>query len=245
MKKMTGLKMMVLGLMAAGAMTATASAQTGESQPEKVSPLIVLGTSQVSNATFGTFLPVLMNDIIHSRDEKNNISFELFTPEDGTPDMLSVERWTDRAGFDAHLAYPYVQTFIEKVPSALRKGGTQSALFMRDLSPVPEQAIPSPQTTRNSLTVFMIKPTALASVIDATLKTAEAARATHGNLRYDVFQDISQPRRLAIFQRWVSSDALEAWNLQDAAKSYEAFLADSRETPASPQLWRPVKDIGR
>ncbi|WP_181964262.1 putative quinol monooxygenase [Klebsiella variicola] len=41
------------------------------------------------------------------------MSFELFTPEDGSPDLLSVERWTDKAGFEAHLAFPYVKTFIE------------------------------------------------------------------------------------------------------------------------------------
>ncbi|WP_181964261.1 putative quinol monooxygenase [Klebsiella variicola] len=115
---------------------------------------------------------------------------------------------------------------------------------MRDLSPVPEQTIASPRMTRNSLTVFMIKPATLDRVIQATLRTAETARAADGNLRYDFFQDISEPQRLAIFQRWESSDALESWRHQDPVKVYEAFLTDSREAPAGP-LWRPVKDIGR
>lgn len=123
MKILTGLKMTVLGLLAACSMAAVAS----DRGSEQVSPMIVLGTSQVSHTTYNTFLPVLMNDIIHSRDEKNNISFELFTPEDGTPDLLSIERWTNHTGFEAHLAFPYVKTFIETFPPALRKGGTQSA----------------------------------------------------------------------------------------------------------------------
>ncbi|SXF99583.1 Uncharacterised protein [Klebsiella variicola] len=68
MKTLTKLKMTVMGLLAAFAITAAPSDRSSE-RHEQVSPLIVLGTSQVSQATYDTFLPVLMNDIIHSRDE--------------------------------------------------------------------------------------------------------------------------------------------------------------------------------
>jgi quinol monooxygenase YgiN len=196
--------------------------------------------SPISEKSYETFLPILLDDVVKSRREKGNISFELFEPEDGKKDLLSVERWKDRAAFEKHIEFPYVKAFLEHLPAALRDGEKQTAIFMKDLSSTTAKPIPSPQTTKNIISVLSVKQESVATVVNALLDVAKAARSEDGNLVYDVYQDISDPRRLVVFQRWATPGAFDAHRRQASQKELNESL-----TQPTREIWRAVRDIGR
>jgi quinol monooxygenase YgiN len=208
------------------------------------SPLVILGTPPISQESYETFLPILLDDVVKTRLEEGNISFELFEPEDGKKDLLSVERWKNRAAFEKHIEFPYVKAFLEHLPTALREGEEQVAIFMKDLLPTTAKPIASPQTTKNIISVISVKQESVESVIKALLDVAKAARSEDGNLVYDVFQDISNASRLVVFQRWAASDAYAAHRGQAKQRELDDLLAKSLTQP-NREIGRVVRDIGR
>lgn len=214
------------------------------SGPDAESPLVVLGMSPISEKSYETFLPILLEDAVKSRLEEGIISWDLFQPEDGKKDLLALERYKNRAAFEKHLEASYVKAFLEHIPAAVRDGEEQAAIFMKDLLPTAAKPIPSPQTTKNIISVLSVKQESVATVVKTLLDVAKAARSEDGNLVYDVFQDISDPRRLVVFQRWATPDAYDAHRGQASQEKLNDLLEKSLTQPTR-EIWRAVRDIGR
>jgi quinol monooxygenase YgiN len=220
------------------------AASTAGSDPNAGLPLVILGRTPVTEKAYQTFLPVLLDDVRKSRDEAGNTSFDLFLPEDGKKDLLSIERWKNRAAFEKHVEFPYVTAFLASLPAVVRGGEEQTAIFMRDLSPTATKPIPAPQATKNIIAVISVKQDSVEPVTKALLEAANAARSKDGSLGYDVFQDISDSRRLVVFQRWATPGAYEAHRGQENQARLNDLLEKSLSQPTS-EIWRAVKDIGR
>lgn len=214
------------------------------SGPAADAPLVVLGISPISDQSFAGFLPILLEDAVQSRREEGILSWDLFQPEDGKKDLLAVERYRNRATFDKHLEKPYVKAFIENIPTAVRGGEAQSAIFMNDLLPATSKPIPSPRTTKNIIAVLSVRQEAMVPVIKALLEVAQAARRENGNLVYDLSQEIAAPHRLVVFQRWETPQAYEAHRRQARLVALDQLLAKSLTQPDR-EPWRAVRDIGR
>jgi quinol monooxygenase YgiN len=208
------------------------------------SPLVVLGMSPVSEKSYETILQILLEDAVQSRREEGILSWDLFQPEDGKKDLLAMERYKNRATFDQHIEKPYVKVFIETIPTAVREGEEQAAIFMKDLLPATSKPIPSPQTTKNIIMVLPLQQESAEPVIKALLDVAKAARRENGNLVYNVSQEIEAPHRLVVFQRWTTSQAYEAHRRQARVVALDKLLTKSLPQPDH-EIWRAVRDMGR
>lgn len=214
-----------------------------EKSLETDSPLVVLGMSPVNQKSYDTILKILLEDAKHSRRETGILSWDLFQPEDGKMDLLAMERYQNRTIFEQHIEKPYVKVFIETIPTAVREGEAQAAIFMKDLLPATSKPISSPLTTKNIIAVLPLRQESAESVIPALLNVATAARQEQGNLVYNVSQEIESPHRIVVFQRWETSQAYDAHQRQASVVALDKLL-----TTALPQshheIWRAVRDIG-
>ncbi|WP_069865845.1 putative quinol monooxygenase [Pseudomonas citronellolis] len=210
---------------------------------EAASPLVVLGRSPLRADSYDNILDILLEDAAQSRHEEGVLSWDLFQPEDGTRDLFAVERYKDRATFDRHLQAPYVKVFLDNIDAAVREGEEQSAIFMKALLPTASKPILSPQTTKNLISVLSVKPESMPMTMESLLAVARAARHEEGNLVYDVFQELSAPHRLVVFQRWETSNAYAKHCQQTRQKQLDALLIRVLTQPHQ-EIWMGVRDIG-
>jgi len=208
--------------------TATAIAALGLFSPafaetpktvEAFSVLPVIGSAQHD------FLEVMNKNVVASRKEQGNLSFDAFVNEDGKPGVFVFERWSNQAAIDAHMKTPNLKAVGAAVPKATN--GDPTVYWLQEVPQIPAAPAKHVETPRNVVVIFTTTDKTRAAFLDAMAKLTPNARAAKGNEGFNIFQVKGQPDQFMVVERW------------DNVKDHEAHLA----APYSKDFDKAVKGL--
>jgi autoinducer 2-degrading protein len=91
--------------------------------------------------------------------------------------------------------------------------------------------------------MIQVKPDAISTFIDATVKNHEASVKEPGNLRFDVLQDSDDPCRFMLYEAYESEDAARAHKKTPHYSAWKKTVEDWMQKPREGIPYTVIKPL--
>lgn len=198
----------------------------------KARPVILLVHIPLKQGDFSDFLTVMHANVKGSRQETGNGSFNVFQPEDGSPDLYLVENWKSQPALDIHNGTQHLNAVKTAFQTAGRSGEPMAIDRLTEISPkAPDKPDVSPETTRNVIVVIHAKPETRQKIKKVLLGVVKPSRGAPGNLVFDVYQEQANQNAFVLVERWVNVAAHEAHLAQPYNRPMKDLFATALSQP--------------
>ncbi len=87
-----------------------------------------------------------------------------------------------------------------------------------------------------------IKAERLQQVIDAAITMSRATREEAGCIEYGFYQDLEDPNRLHVFEKWESGEALSAHFAMPHMATFQAVIGDAIDGPVAARRYEVASE---
>ena len=187
--------------------------------------ILIQGSIAVAKADFPSLVEVFAQHVANSRCEPGNLSFDMFCPEDGSPNLLFVERWRDHAAIDAHFSMPSLADlggFLDRL-GAIRS----PAPFYAQVPPYGDSMRRLPTShvgSRNVLANLTVAADRVGEFQEAWQELVPHSRDAKGNAVLELYKSVSDPCAYFLFERWDTAGDHEKVLAAPATKQFEKRL---------------------
>lgn len=201
-----------------------------------------LGIIKTKPGTWNTYLPIMLHNVKSSRNEKGNISFTLYQPEDGAEVGIWLERWNNQAALENHFTYDYLKAVRKTVPEV--KAGDVTQIFLKEVAGIPAEKVQlnGAAPLRNVIVIFEPKPEKRDAFLKAIAEVTPHARKAPGNYGFNIYEDVSNPDRFVLVEGWKDAAAHEAHMAQAYSKDFDKATAGIFKVDPMSERWL-AKDI--
>lgn len=197
----------------------------------------------VKDEKWDDLLAAMHNNIAHSRQEEGNILFTFMQPDDGSHDVVWVERFKNRAAFEEHAKAEY----LPEQEWADSKDGEMTVHELKEVAEIPAVEPENSDdlySPRNVVVFFDVKPENRQSFIEAIATLTPQARQAEGNVRFNIFQHVDDQNKFVLVESWSSVANHEKHLAQDYSKKFdEAVSGYFVSNPADTRIL--AKDISK
>ncbi len=202
-----------------------------------------IALAEIKDDKWDKYVDAMHNNIAHTHQEPGNILFTLFQPEDGSHQVVFMERYKNRAAFEKHLKAEYL-------PEAVNNEAVIGKMEIDELKEIPEIPPVEPQnsddivTPRNVIVFFNIKPKKRETFIKAIAELTPHARLAKGNVRFNIFQQVDDENKFVVLESWDSIANHKTHLAQDYSQKFNKAVEGCFVT--DPMLSRFLaKDISK
>ncbi len=184
-----------------------------------------IALAKIKDDKWDKYVDAMHNNIAHTHQEAGNILFTLFQPEDGSHQVLFMERYKNRAAFEKHLKAEYL-------PEAVNKEAVIGKMEIDELQEVPEIPAVEPQnsddivTPRNVIVFFDVKPEKRNAFIKAIAELTPHSRQAKGNVRFNIFQQVNDINKFVLLESWDSIANHKTHLAQDYSQKFNKAVDD-------------------
>jgi quinol monooxygenase YgiN len=170
-----------------------------------------------------------------TQKEGGNTSIEVVQEIGRANRFVILEVWKDKASFDTHEKANPAADFRSRL-QAIHVGPSDQRVHQGLAIDARGAAIP-----RNSVSVVthVDVPPPRREEAEALLKAvAEESRKDEGNIRYDVYQEISRTNHFTIFATWRDAKAFESHEIKPHVRRFRETLAPMLGAPYDDRLYK-------
>lgn len=181
-----------------------------EVNTEMRSQITMLVTFTVKPENKEVFKAALMEDAENARNEKGNITMELYEHKDKPSVLYFFERWHDQKVLEEHFEQPYTKKVLALNKTAL--ASPMEILYLRDSAPLPKAELkkPRPEDTPVDLVViFTVKEGMQERFTKQFQKSSINSRPEAGNIAFHFHSVEGEPTKFVLYERWRNQAALD------------------------------------
>lgn len=200
---------------------------------------------EVKSEQWNVFVKAVQNNIRHSRNEKGNIAFAMYQPENGSRQPIWFERFKSKRDHNLHKEQEHFKKAISVIQRSLM--GEAKSITLKVLEDLPA-AIPviakQTKTSRWVVVLFDVIPERRKAFIGAMAGVAPLSRKAEGNLEFNLYGYAEDPNKFVLVEGWQSPADHEVQLESEYLKKLSADLEELFVSNPKSSRW-VLKDISQ
>jgi quinol monooxygenase YgiN len=184
---------------------------TGQVKEDKMNTSItMLVTFNVKPGQKEILKSALLDDAKNARNEKGNITMELYEHKDKPANLYLFERWENQQALDEHFDKPYTKQVLALNKTAL--SSPMEILYLNDIAPLPGAALKKPvaaDTPVDLIVIFTVKDGMQQGFVQQFKKSVQNSRPEEGNIAFHFHSVDGDNTKFVLYERWKSQAALD------------------------------------
>jgi quinol monooxygenase YgiN len=152
-----------------------------------------------------SFLEAVQNNIANSRQEAGNLSFHLYSPQNGDLKPIWFERFKNKTAHTYHKEQQYFKDAIKVIQASLESEAT--SITLKEISELPPTAtsIDTIKKTLHVITLLHVKGEKRKVFIGAIKELALHSKQATANMVFTIYEYAEEPNKFVLIEDYKSS----------------------------------------